>query len=71
MILTERQSDVLAFIETFMMRNGFSPSVREISEGMSVQLQAIHTHLQKLRTAGAITFEDRKARTIQVVARKQ
>ncbi|MEY4300689.1 MAG: LexA binding domain [Verrucomicrobiota bacterium] len=71
MSLTERQADVLAFIEVFMMRNGFSPSIREISDGMGVQLQAIHTHLRKLRTAGAITFEDRKERTIQVVAGTQ
>jgi SOS-response transcriptional repressor LexA len=54
-----------------MMRNGFPPSIREISDGIGVQLRAIHTHLRKLRTAGAITFEDRKARTIQVVAKKQ
>jgi repressor LexA len=71
MMLTERQADVLAFIEVFMMRNGFPPSIREISDGVGVQIQAIHTHLRLLRGAGAITFEDRKARTIQVVAGKQ
>ena len=71
MTLTERQADVLAFIEVLMMRNGSSPSIREISDGMGVQIHSIHTHLRKLRSAGAITFEDRKARTIQVVARKQ
>lgn len=71
MTTTERQADVLAFIEVSVIRNGSPPSIREISKGMGVQVHSIHTHLQKLRTAGAITFEDRKARTIQVVARKQ
>ena len=71
MKLTKRQSDVLAFIEVSMMRNGSSPSIREIADGMGVQIHSIHTHLRKLRNAGAITFEDRKARTIQIVARKQ
>ena len=69
MILTKRQADVLAFIEVFMMRNRFPPSIREISDGMGIQIHSIHRHLHKLRSAGAITFEDRKNRTIQVVAR--
>ena len=71
MTLTERQADVLAYIEVFMMRNGFPPSIREISDGMGIQIHSIHQHLHKLRTAGAITFEYGKARTIQVVAGKQ
>ena len=71
MTLTERQADVLAFIEVFMMKNGSAPSIREISDGMGIQIHGIHDHLRKLRSAGAITFEDRKARTIQIVARKQ
>jgi SOS-response transcriptional repressor LexA len=71
MKLTERQADVLAFIEIFMMRNGFPPSNREISDGMGVQVSSIHQHLHKLRIAGSITFEYGKARTIQVVTGTQ
>ena len=43
--LTERQADVLAFIEAWMMCNGISPSIREISKGMGIQLQAVQTHV--------------------------
>jgi repressor LexA len=69
--LTERQADVVAFIEVWIHRNGQSPTLREICDGMGFALHAADCHVRAIRAKGRITFEDGKARTIRVVAEGQ
>jgi SOS-response transcriptional repressor LexA len=69
--LTERQADVLAWIEVFILRNRQSPTLREICDGMGFSLHAADCHVRAIRSKGRITFEDGKSQTIRVVAEGQ
>lgn len=61
--LTARQSQVLAFIQSFTLENGIAPSSREIQHhfGFASQTAAMG-HLKALRAKGAIANHDGKAR---------
>ena len=43
MAVTRRQKEVLDFLESFVMRNGYSPSFEEIARGMGLKsLATVH-----------------------------
>ncbi|MFH0988076.1 MAG: transcriptional repressor LexA [Parcubacteria group bacterium] len=53
MTLTKKQSDVLRFVKNFVKDNDYSPSHREIAEGLGLSSPAtVHQHLQMLRDKG-------------------
>ncbi len=56
--LTRRQSEVLKFITNFIRENDYSPSCREIAEGVGLSSPAtVHQHLQALRQKGYMDEE--------------
>lgn len=66
--MTKRQLEVLKFIEKYIKKNGYSPSIRDIQSGcnMSSSAQPIHI-LRNLREQKKINFLDNKARTIEII----
>lgn len=62
--LTERQREVLKFIQAYIASHGYSPSTRDIAEHFAVQINATRHHLQALRKKGYITWEQKMARSI-------
>ena len=70
--LTERgdatRKDMLDFIIKFMTEHGYSPSIREIKEGVYIgSTSSIHDHLRVLERQGKITMKPGQPRTIAVV----
>lgn len=56
---------ILTFIEDFVEKNHFSPTVREIREGLDFSsTSVVEYHLRKLEQAGDITRAKHKARSI-------
>jgi repressor LexA len=46
MAVTRRQKEVLDFLESFVARNGYSPSFEEIARGMGLKsLATVHKHM--------------------------
>lgn len=66
--LTDRQKDILTFINTQVKGKGYPPSVREI--GLAVGLKSsstVHSHLSKLEELGYIRRDPTKPRAIEIL----
>ena len=58
---------VLNAVESWIERNGYPPSVREIGEMVGLRsTSTVAARLDGLRDAGLITYKDRQSRTIVV-----
>ena len=68
--LTVRQQKVYDFIEERISVRGYSPTVREIAEGMGIKSpNAVIAHLRALERKGAIRRAANKSRAIGLSAK--
>ena len=67
--LTKKQKEVLDYIESFIQDEGYTPSYREIAEGLGLSSPStVHRHVQALCEKGVInTGDDGCARSIELV----
>src|SRR5690349_8873599 len=66
--MTKRKIEVLEFIKLFVAEKGYSPTVREISEGLFIQSSStVHKHLEDLKTLGVIDWTPGATRTIKAL----
>lgn len=66
--MTKRQVQALKFIEKFIQEHGYSPSYREISEGIPLSsVSNAHNLVRALVDQGKIKKLDGRSRTIEVV----
>lgn len=63
---TERDGDVLAFIERYQKDHGFSPSVREISRACYMSPSTTQRHLYKLVEMGYLEITPKIPRSIVI-----
>jgi len=67
-MLTKRQAEALQFIEDFIATHPYSPSIREVTEGIGSKSSSSGKALvDRLAAKGHITFEPGSHRTIRVV----
>lgn len=67
-MLTIKQKKVFDFIDTYTVRKGYPPSIRDICEGLSIaSTSTVHSHLKRLEESGHIKRIERSPRTIKVV----
>lgn len=65
---TKRQKELLAFIEDFIARHGYSPSYREIMAGTGhTSVATVSLHVTNLIKRGHLAKRDRSARSLEVV----
>src|SRR6476661_6878073 len=65
--LTERQRQVLEFIDTEVRRKGYPPSVREIGEAVGLSSPStVHAHLGALQDKGYIHRDPTKPRALEL-----
>lgn len=68
MSLTEKQKNVLGFIEQFTKENGYPPSVREIGAAVGLTSTAtVHGYLERLEKKGYLDRAALKTRAMRVV----
>ena len=65
--LTERQKDVYNFIKDYHFKKGYSPSLREIAQGVYCSKPVAQKHLLALIDKGYITYTPRTARSIVIL----
>ncbi len=65
--MKEKTRAIFAFIERTLDNNMPSPSYSEIAEEVGCSIGTIRCHLEALREAGMIEWEELKARTIRLV----
>jgi repressor LexA len=72
MMLTKRQKQILSFIDDSIRRNGYAPSLHEISDHFKLHsISTIHKHLVHLEEEGLIKRRQNRARAIEVVHKEQ
>jgi repressor LexA len=65
--LSERQGDILDFLEGFIAKNGYPPSVREIGEAVGLSSSStVHSHLNTLENKGLIRRDPSSARALTI-----
>ncbi len=65
---SQRQLDILQFIGDYLADNGCAPSDRDIAKGVGLKSgSSAHYHLQILRDAGFVTYEEGAPRTVRLV----
>ncbi len=68
--LTEKQSEILWFVQYFVDSEGYPPTRREIAEGMDYKSEtAAYQHLAALDRKGWIKLRPGVARGIKIVRR--
>ena len=66
--ITEKEKEILKYIIQFKSVNGYSPSVREIAQGVNTKsLNHFYSALEDLKVKEYITFKEKKTRTINVL----
>ena len=69
--LTERQKKVLNFIEEYMDKHGYSPSIRDIARRFRITPRGAQLHLIALEKKGYIKRSGKKARSITISKRTE
>lgn len=65
--LSDKHMQIFEFIQRFSAEKGYSPSVREICQAVSLRSPStVHAHLKTLRDAGYIAKDDHKTRAISL-----
>lgn len=65
--ITQRQTEVLNFISSFIKENGFPPTVREIGLNFNISLRAVQDHIAALQKKGYLSQSQKRARSISVL----
>lgn len=69
---TKKQRELLGFIETFISEHGYSPSYREIMNGLNyTSVATVALHIGNLIKRGHLRKRDRSARSLEVVDRTE
>jgi repressor LexA len=67
-VVTRRQRQVLDFVQGYLRRHGYSPSLEEIGRHLGVtSLATVHKHLTRLEGRGAIRRRAHQSRSVEVV----
>ncbi|MBQ6476407.1 MAG: transcriptional repressor LexA [Clostridia bacterium] len=65
---SQKQMEILDFIEDFQEENGYSPSVREICAAVGLSsTSSVHQHLKSLEVKGYLIRDEKKSRVMKVV----
>lgn len=69
---TKKQKELLSFIEQFIQTNGYSPSYREIMQGLNyTSVATVALHVNSLIKRGHLAKRDRSARSLEVISPSQ
>lgn len=69
---TKKQRELLAYIEAFIAEHGYSPSYREIMQGVGyTSVATVSLHVNNLIARGHVRKRDRSARSLEVIERSE
>jgi repressor LexA len=64
--LTDRQREILAFIQAYHAENDYFPSLREIAGHFKLAIGSVQTHLDYLKRKGALDWDKGKPRALRI-----
>ena len=62
---SKKQAEVLAYVDSFLRKNGYSPSLTEIAGNFNVSVPTIHQHVSALKKKNLISSQKSKRRSIE------
>lgn len=66
--LTERQREILTFVQRYTESHGYPPSVREIGQAMGLTSSStVHSHLEALARKGFLRRDPSKPRALEIL----
>lgn len=66
--LSVRQVEALIFIKSFIEKNGYGPSVRELATGLNLRSSSTaHGYFDRLKKYGYIIWDAKSPRTVKVI----
>lgn len=66
--MNNRQQRIYDYIESYIEINKYSPSFREVANGVGLKSSStIHTHLKQMKKDGYIDFVNTLPRTLRIV----
>lgn len=65
--LTDRQLQVLQFIQDYTEKNVCPPTVREIADYFGISLKAVQDHIAALRKKGFLSQSEKRSRSLRVL----
>jgi len=66
-LVTERQLQVLHFVEQYIRQHGCSPSLREIADALGITPGAVLDHVRRLVKKNLLRHQPKRMRTIALV----
>ena len=69
-MLTKKQKHILDYIEKFISKKDYSPSIEEIGKHFKLANSTIHEHIQGLKGKGYLNKNNYQARAIELVKDK-
>lgn len=68
--LTERQKEVLGYIETFIDENPYPPTIREIAAHFGMSVKGAYDHLKALERKGRLRAGGGRSRKIEIIGKQ-
>lgn len=65
--LTERQTEILDFIQHYTKEHNYPPTFREIGQALFADETGIYYHLERLRDWGIVDWQPNVSRTLRIV----
>ena len=66
--ITDKQKEILEYIQEMILKKGYPPAVREICEAVHLKsTSSVHSHLESLEKNGYIRRDPTKPRTIEIL----
>ncbi len=66
-MLTKRQTELLKFIDNYIEKKGYSPSLEEMAKKLKLSsLSSVHYHLSRLQEKGLISRDPESYRSVQI-----
>src|SRR3989344_8916353 len=66
MKLTPRKKPLIEFINSYVLKNGYSPTITEIAKHLNLAISTVHQHIKELEEGGYIKKEKNLSRGIEV-----
>jgi len=69
-VVTRRQKQILDFVQAYLRRHGYAPSLEDIARHLGVaSLATVHKHLTRLEGRGVIRRRPHQSRSVEVLDR--
>jgi repressor LexA len=69
-LLTERQKEVLEFIEQYVAAKPYPPTIREVADHFVMSVKGAYDHIKAIERKGYIKIGENRSRAIEIVGRQ-